>query len=519
MVAFGLANLYLLTLTGPLISTDHDLVYHLIGSASPIIIPIIVYVAALSSLLTALLFLARRTGPLRVILWSALLLAVPSVFLHTIANFSGREFPDWLSHLVALIAFCTLLAIAIGWKKFLPTFETIQPAAAAILGFFSLSGLIIFAQLIWCAAQTRNLNPAPSLHRTSTTAAAAPHRRVIWLILDELSYQQIYERRFPGLDLPAFDQLAAQSTVFTHAIPTGEYTRYILPTLFTGQPSNEIKVSARGLLVSLHDPGNGKWISFHQHQTVFQDALDAGYTTAIAGWYNPYCRIMPEVLDHCFWTYRESTPANLSPNRSLAVDLLRPFHRLYLDTKHLLGHGRGAPSDEVRDIRQHSTDYRKLLAAGDAYLADPSISFLFLHMPIPHPYGFYDRKQKAFSTHHTSYIDNLALADVYLAHLRQLLERQQQWDSTTLVVMGDHSWRTTLIWADSATWTDEDAAASHDGEFDERPAYIVKLPGQQTPARIDQPFSAVHTRALFDALLQNRLQTPADLQAWAAQQN
>ena len=33
-VAFGLANVYLIALTGPLISSGHDLVYHLTGSAS-----------------------------------------------------------------------------------------------------------------------------------------------------------------------------------------------------------------------------------------------------------------------------------------------------------------------------------------------------------------------------------------------------------------------------------------------------------------------------------------------------
>jgi arylsulfatase A-like enzyme len=227
---------------------------------------------------------------------------------------------------------------------------------------------------------------------------------------------------------------------------------------------------------------------------------------------------MPEVLDQCFWTYRESTPANLSPNRSLAVDLLRPFHYLWLDTKHLFGHGPGSPTDEYRDIRQHLSDYRKLLTAGDAYLADPSINFLFLHMPIPHPYGFYDRSKQAFSTRHTSYIDNLALADHYLAHLRQLLEQNHQWDSATVIVMGDHSWRTSIIWKDSMTWTAEDEAASHGGEFDPRPAYIVKLANQQTPAQINQPFSAVNTRARLDAVIHDRLRTPADLQTWASQQ-
>jgi Sulfatase len=516
-VAFGLANLYLLDLTGPVISTDHDLIYHLIGSASSVIVPIIVYVLALSLLLTALLFLAERPGALRIIIWSAFLLALPSILLHTAVNFSGAEIPDWVTPLVALFALSTLLIVSFRWRKFLPRFEAVQPVVASILGIFAFTGLLIFAQLVWNAWQVRNLNPSPTLHHTQLNSTP-PRPRIIWLLLDELSYQQLYETRFPGLELPAFDQLAAQSTIFTHAIPTGEYTRFILPTLFTGLPSNAVNVSARGLLLSLREPTTGKWQPFRQNQTVFQDALDAGYTTGIAGWYNPYCRIMPEVLDHCYWTYRESTPANLSPNRSLVVDLFRPFRHLWLDTKHLFGHGPGAPSDESRDIRQHTADYRNLLAAGDADLMDPSISFLFLHMPIPHPYGFYDRKNRVFTTHHTSYIDNLALSDLYLAHIRQLLEQQQQWKSTTLIVMGDHSWRTTLIWKDSMTWTDEDQAASHGGAFDDRPAYIVKLPNQQTPARIDQPFSAVHTRALLDALLQNRIHTPADLQNWSTQQ-
>jgi len=52
-VAFGLANLYLLDLTGPLISPEHDLIHHLVGSSSSVIIPIIVYVITLSLLLTA----------------------------------------------------------------------------------------------------------------------------------------------------------------------------------------------------------------------------------------------------------------------------------------------------------------------------------------------------------------------------------------------------------------------------------------------------------------------------------
>jgi hypothetical protein len=517
-VAFGLANLYLLDLTIHLISPEHDLVYHLVGSASSVIIPIIIYVVALSVLLTVLLFLAERPGAIRVIIWSAFILALPSILLHTSANVADADIPNWASYTVALASLLTLIAISVFWKKFVPRFEKIQNSAATILRFFAFCGLLIFVQLVWSCWQTRSLNASPTLHKTRLASLSLqPRPRIIWVVFDELSYEQLYERRFPGLELPAFDKLTAQSTTFTHVIPAGMFTRSILPSLFTGIPSNAIDVSARGLLVSLKDPSTGKWVPFQQQQTVFQDAIDAGYTTGIAGWYNPYCRIMPKVLDHCFWTFRAPTPANLSPNRSLAVDLIRPFRYVWLDTKHLFGFGPGSPTDEYREIRQHSGDYRRLLTAGDGFLADSTIDFLLIHLPIPHPYGFYDRKSGLFTTKHTSYIDNLALSDLYLAHIRQILEQKDQWDSSTLIVMGDHSWRTTQIWKDSMTWTDEDQAASQ-GKFDSRPVYLVKLPNQQTSLRVDQSFSAIYTRALFDALMQNHIQTPADLQVWVGMQ-
>ncbi len=515
-VAFGLASLYLLDLTAPFISPDHDFIYHLIGSASPIAIPVAIYLVVLFLLLAALLLLAQHPRRLRTILWSALLLAIPSILLHTFSNFTSIDLPHWLTLLVAIVSLLLLIAIILRPQQFSPAIERIQPAAATILGVFALSGVAIFIQLLWCIAQTRNLNPAPQLHRTQATTT---HPRILWLLLDELSYQQLYERRAPGLALPAFDQLAAQSTLFTHAVPTGEFTRFVLPSLFTGIPANEIRVSSSGRLLALRDPATSHWNPFSPHQTVFQDALDAGYTTGIAGWYNPYCRILPQVLDHCFWTYRQFTPANLSPTGTLTSNLLLPFHNLFLDIKHLFGIGPGAPTDEIRNLHQHTADYHSLFAAADADLADPSIDFLLLHLPIPHPHGIYDRKQAAFATHATSYIDNLALTDLYLAHIRQLLEQQHQWDSTTLIVMGDHSWRTSFVWANSSNWTPEDAAASHNGEFDSRPGYIVKLPNQHTPARIDRPFAAIHTRALLNQLLLHRIQTPADLQTWAAQQN
>jgi hypothetical protein len=70
------------------------------------------------------------------------------------------------------------------------------------------------------------------------------------------------------------------------------------------------------------------------------------------------------------------------------------------------------------------------------------------------------------------------------------------------------------VWSKSTSWTAEDEAASHGAQFDDRPAYIVKLPHQQQAARIDTTFNSVNTRSLLDALIAGRLRTADDLAGW-----
>ena len=548
-LAFGLTNLFLLALTGPFISPDRDLVYHLIGASGPIVVPILAYIAALWLLLSVLLLLAEPTAEqpaepatqtpaeipepplspeilpshLRIFIWTALVLSVPWSLLYTAAGPLDWPIPTWVHLLIATAILLAALFLTARRRAVAPIFNRLQPPIATGLGFLSITTLLIFSQFLWAAFASRNLNPPTLLHHSNPqpVQASSTHPRILWIVLDELSYDQIYEHRFPGLSLPAFDQFATQSTSFTHVIPAGEYTRAVIPALLTGVPTNHIRVSAHGDLLALHNPVDKQWRPFDPHQTVFADALAHGYRTGVAGWYNPYCRILPTVLDRCFWTYREFTPATLSSTATTSANLFVPLHTLVQGTHYLLSLLHVATpisppaSDAQNDLHQHTADYQSLLTAGDQLLADPSTDFTFLHIPVPHPSGFYDRRRHTFASARTSYLDNLALADLYLAHVRQQLESTGQWDSTAVLIMGDHSWRTSFVWLKSSSWTSEDDQASHGGQFDDRPAYLLKLPHQHQPTRIDDPFDAVRTRALLDALLTGTLQTPADLTRWS----
>ncbi len=159
-------------------------------------------------------------------------------------------------------------------------------------------------------------------------------------------------------------------------------------------------------------------------------------------------------------------------------------------------------------------DYQDIYAASDALLRDRNSGFVLLHLPVPHPFGIFNRKTGKMTTSTSTYVDNLALADKCLASIRATLEQTGQWDSSTVVVMGDHSWRVTQIWKPGSPWTKEDERASNHAKYDPRPAYLVKLPGQTMGASVNTAYHSTNTRQLFDAIIAHRITSPGDLAAW-----
>jgi hypothetical protein len=518
VTALGVAYLCLIGLTAPLISPTHALIYHLNGSPFAMFVPVILQFLLLWFLLTGLFTITAQRSRMRVVLWSAILFFGPWILFKNYGKLMGTTVPHGLNLFVFVLSLAGFVIFQLRWRPaFHSSFDRLHGFLAVVLGFTSLGGLLVLGQLLWCNWQARFLNDPLPLHQRNLTGTIA-RPRVIWILMDELSYQQVYEHRFPGLNLFAFDQLASNSSVFTRVVPAGNMTEMVIPSLMTGSPVDYLRSSPDGREQTLHNPLTGTSHIFDPHQTVFQDALQAGYSTAVVGWYNPYCRILHDVLDRCFWTNHVPLSAGISDHQSVAVNLLAPLVRLastlpiFFLPRHVTN-----PHD-LLEIRNRIVDFETLSNNADQLIADPSADFLYLHMPIPHPPGIYDRHHMGFSIGHSSYIDNLALADQFIAHIRRTLEQQGQWDPSAIIIMGDHSWRTSLVWASSDLWTAEDQAASHDGQFDDRPAYIVKMPYQQTPARIDSRFAAIRTRALLDGIIDGRLKTADDLAAWAAQQ-
>jgi hypothetical protein len=520
LAALGLTTIDLFWVIKPGVEPSQYALYHWSGPARLFFAPMALDMLAAWLIAALLILAARRAGRVRVAIWTGLLLLIPwfivlnGEFLFFLYNHNA------LRRLLFAAALALTFALTFLWRPaFSAWFERVVSAATTILFFAGIFGLFLFLRLGWYGLQAHRMEQTFHLEPAQTTTVQ-PHR-LIWIVFDELSYHQVYEHRYPGVEMPAFDRMAAESTVFSHTVPNGLYTEFVLPGLLSGETMDEIRTSSKGEF-SFHRPDLATWETFNQHNTSFQDARNDGYGTAVAGWYNPYCRLLPAVLDQCMWSLDAVlVPNGMVPAGTIWSNTLEPVQRLGTELIRLgpareasfLFHALHVRTESVKSAALHVEDYKTLYAASTRLLLDRSAGFVLLHLPVPHPAGIYDRKTGQFSIETTTYMDNLALTDKCLAGFRKTLEDTGQWDSSTIVIMGDHGWRTTL-WHNKEFWSRAEQQASDGGVFDQRPVYLVKLPGQTVRNSVDTTFRAVNTRKLFDAILLHKINTTADLNAW-----
>jgi hypothetical protein len=144
---------------------------------------------------------------------------------------------------------------------------------------------------------------------------------------------------------------------------------------------------------------------------------------------------------------------------------------------------------------------------------DSRIGLLMLHLPLPHPYAFYNRREHNFNLDASiDYLDNLALADRTLGELRLALEQARMWDDTTLLITADHGLRPDA-WEGHLGWTDELEKLTG-GVHGKTVPFILKLAHSSDPAQFSKQFSNVVSSNLVLAVLEGNVSSPSQAVAW-----
>jgi hypothetical protein len=487
----GLASMILVMSYGDLLGGGYDARMHVPFALNGIVWAQLTDIILLGLLLFAVIAPLSRTGAYP---WVKLFLAV--TVLPYLVFLTRAEIPLPLTKTVVLMfAICWAAAVLLLWLRFEGTYSKLMRAGEFAGAFFAVFCFCSMIQLLWIL----HWRPGPYETKAAWSAGAQPareHPRMVWIVFDELSYDQVFGHRAEGLALPNFDALRAQSTVFTEAQPIGDKTVKILPSLLSGQVVDAYNFTFDNRLL-VHDRGKRGYTRLDGSETVFADAQKNGWRTAAVGWYNPYCTIYAGAIDDCYWMNLDRMDGPMAQDANFWSNVWAPLKQTGEEIV------RPSLADEnicTYGVKQREKSYMDLEHHAAEVLKSDQSDFVFLHLPVPHSPTIWNRAKGGYTqTCGGSYLDNLALADRELGSVVATLKSSPRWNETTLIVQGDHSWRQWL-WNDQPGWTAEDARASRSG-FDPRPAVIVHHAGQTQGDENATPWSLLNVHTVVEQVL------------------
>ena len=506
---FGLAGLILAPDAAPMLVSVSSTLLHEKYSLATIALGVLVAFIVLGAFLSLIVFgISRiREGVIR---------RAGFVLLITIGlRFARHLFLLWIStprswvisRITVHAATIVLLILAIGFASrfygVVTRFGFLLPG----IGIFAVLMALQLVRFAIASEQVAHLSPPPL---TTPFPNPALQHRVVWIVYDELSYREAFERAAAnGLSLPAFESLRSQSVFFRNVVPAAFMTEWAVPSLFLGTPVQDVKArDAREISVRLGEKST--YQPFEPQATIFGDIRREHLNSAIIGWYSPYCDLFAPVVPTCHW--ESDLPMPILEGMSGEQGALKNAMGLARDRIGLLRHRTGTSEQGIPwYVAERQRSYSRLMADGITAIGNPANSLVFIHLPVPHPPGFYNRHTQ--TTGRGTYLDNLVLADHSVQTLLDAVDKSGTRDITTVIVTSDHSWRIG-IWKRDERWSKEEAAAAP-REFDSRIPLLIHFPNQKQGLEIDKPFEAIRTRALIDAILNGQFESPEALRSWA----
>jgi hypothetical protein len=450
----------------------------------------------------------------------AVVLVAANIFRKTDVTLSRIQFRPSLAAggtVVVLIGLACLLAALSIWRR-----ELISRALLSVLLLLSPLFIIFAGRAIWTQLRrppdedfaARTGPPRPSL--------AAPQRgpRIIWLMFDEWDYRLVFGARPKGVFLPELDRIVGQAVSATAAVGGGYGTANAVPSMLIGQRTIKSQTAGpRELLLRL-DPRTarvrdnsspGDLTRWSAQPSIFTGLRAAGWTSSVVGWYHPYCRVLDSQLDMCTWEpgasiyERKEYSRELSVGESMRIIAARQAAKVPL----LAALGLVHPQRVRRELLVE--EFKRIREAARA--AIESADFVYVHWPIPHPFGIYDAETGRVGAYdRATYLDNLVLVDRILGEFRSDLERAGKWDNAIVLLSSDHSLRVGE-WSGFRTWSRREAEATG-GERSPYVPFLVKLAGEDRGFTYDQPFSILLTHDLILALAREEIRTPDELRNW-----
>ena len=444
----------------------------------------------------AITWMEHFDGTSKTLLWALLAAIVPAIVVRSALRLAEVNFPVPSAFTMTAALLIPVIAV---WRLWPDGYRRLVGATRICYLCVGLCILWVLPELSYAAMHREPPDRMETHRAVPARQMAQGETRIVWLLLDELSYDQTFDHRQPGLKLANFDAMRAVSTSFANIQPAGYYTDEIIPSLLTGQPIAEIESSKDGDLLEKQS-SDAEWERFDHHATLFGDAEHKGWSTGIVGWFNPYCRLLGTLVDFCVWEPESRLfPGHMNASNTAWQNALAPLGaKFHVDA-------------DTRLSAEHGRAYELLMARALQMIQSGNERLVFIHLPAPHPPGIYDRVKGRMQVG-GSYMDNLVLADKTVGEVRSAIDATPFATNTILIVSSDHSMRVPK-WRGGASWTAEDERV-FGKHFDTRPVLMVHFAGEQTGSTISTPFVELRTHDMIESMIDGRMSAQADLGSW-----
>jgi Sulfatase len=485
----------------------------------------------------------RGTRPAATALWAAVTLIVMLSLAFWVAVQLWRRLPPPVARPAAIVGIAMSLVVpatVIHRSVLDPLVDGFIRVVGrtTVYGIVAIIGGVLFA---WLVARTSSaaraysaalslmlpLAPVLAVHATwvqwqrppaeayagtvpSQSGRSTPTRLVV-MVFDEWDQRLAIEERPDRVELPALDRILGQSFQASRAAGGGYLgVHSSIKSMLTGQRLQG--VDPRSLGVQLEGDRRhvidaaAAWV---EAPTLFSEMNDRGWSSGVVGWYIPYCRLQGQHMGACSW----QPGGSVYGRRELVFELSYPENLRTIAVRQL----ERVPMSRRLGLDRSPQERRLLLAEEFTRVRDrfstaiDSAEFLYVHWPVPHPFGLED-PSSPIAGRVPNYLDNLAVVDRLLADVEDRLTRAGRWDQITLVVTSDHSLRS-WYWEGSGAWTDEEQHATGGRQSPYVP-FVVKFAGRHAPLLYDKPFTIALLYDVVLAIADEAVTTPAELAAW-----
>ncbi|MEN6533534.1 MAG: alkaline phosphatase family protein [Bryobacteraceae bacterium] len=406
----------------------------------------------------------------------------------------------------------------------------------------ALYSLVLKPGKVWCFFQTISLVLLPfALYRVATTAWQAAFqpgrdvvfttktqhapaetvgrkRLVLWLIFDEMDYRATFESETAAWTSKSLRDLRNYSFHATRAFEPSDGTARAVPGYLVGRPVAHVRWDSPDDLM-LQFVGDDKYNPWTAQQTLLHEAAGLHRTTAVLGYYHPYCRLFGGQVSECevlpdpergelqkWWSTLLSVPLYRAAFMQASLSLPLPRTEVRYDGVKFRAWTTWVQDHVTKRHTECASQARNSLLQ---MVSDRKLDFVVAHLPFPHPPGLrHYPEPDGTAIDDPGYSDNLLAADHLLGETIALLRSMGRWDETTLIVTSDHSVRD--FWL-KHEFLDPSLREAIEKRREPTVPLLVKLPHQTEGMQFEKPFNAVLVHGIVRAALRGELTSPEQI--------